>query len=233
MEKINSQEQNNELILNAREAEVVHPQKGQSQPFRVYDSQSDWQDEIDRIIGKRLKEKRENESVAEKYRRLSKLLNYYFGTDNVLSLQTVFANMKRAAYAQSLVQQADEKRLASGMDERKADIKRAVEAYAQKTGRDMRSLAENKDFLRYLWENGVDPEEADLLANRGNIREDALEKAKQSIAASLAAKKNRIAENGMTGLQSAKKRKLNPDALTNADIDDIMRRAQSGERISF
>lgn len=233
MEKINNREQNNELILNAREAEVVHPQEGQAQPFKVYDKQSDWQDEIDRIIGKRLKEKRENESVAEKYRRLSKLLNYYFGTDNVMSLQTVFANMKRAAYAQSLVQQADEKRRASGMDERKADIRRAVEAYAQKTGRDMRSLAENKDFLRYLWENGVDPEEADLLANKNNIREDALEKAKQSIAASLAAKKNRIAENGMTGSQSAKKRKLSPDALTNAEIDDIMRRAQSGERISF
>lgn len=231
MEKENNKK--NKEILNAENAEVVHPQESAAAPFKTYDTQADWQGEIDRIIGKRLKEKRENESAAEKYRRLSKLVKYYFGTDNVLSLQTVFANMKRAAYAESLVKQAEEKRLASGMDKRKENIKRAVEAYAQSAGKDVASLAENPDFLRYLWENGVDPEEADLLANKNNIRSDALNEAKKAIAASISAKKNRIAENGMMGAQSAKKTRMRPEALTNADIDDIMRRAQGGERISF
>lgn len=219
--------------LNAREAEAVHPQEENTSPFKVYDTQADWQGEIDRIIGKRLKEKRENESAQEKYRRLSKLVTYYFGTDDVPSLQIVFANMKRAALAESLVKQVEDKRLTSGMEERKAKLYEAMRSYAEKTGKDLRSLADNPQFLRYLWDNGIAPEDADLLANKEQARQAALQEAKESIAASLLTKKGRIAENGAEGMQSAKQKKANPKNLTNADIDDILRRVQAGEKIVF
>lgn len=141
--------------------------------------------------------------------------------------------MKRAAMAQSLVQQAEEKQLASGIDERKQQAEQSVLRYAQENGREISELTDNPIFLRYLWDMGLEAEEADLLANKDKLKEDALERAKESIAASILAKKERIAENGAQGAQGAKKRKISPKSLTNADIDDILARVKNGEHITF
>lgn len=141
--------------------------------------------------------------------------------------------MKRAAMAQDLIHQTEKNKLASGIDEKEKQVSQALSDYAKQSGKSEEELSQNPDFLRYLKELGLNPEDADILANKEDWKKSSLSEAKQAIAASILAKQNRIAENGMQGGRSNKKSKISPKNLTNADIDDILRRVKTGEQISF
>lgn len=223
----------NQNKLNATKEEVVQPQKV-SQAFKKFDTEEEWQTEIDRIIGNRLKKRRTEENVTQKYYKLSKLVNYYFGSDDINVLHTIFSNLKRATMAKQLYQEANDNSLKSGFDKKISQIEKRADEYSTKNSDfSLEQALEKPEFLKYLWDLGLDIEDADLLLNRDSIKKNALLKAEETIVSSILAKNDIIRENGVLSGQSAIRGKRNPSSFTSKDIDDILSRVKKGEKISF
>nr|DAW92942.1 MAG TPA: hypothetical protein [Caudoviricetes sp.] len=170
----------------------------------------------------------------DKLYRLSKLLRYYFGTDEVLLLQKIFENMKKASLARSLYEQAEKSRQEKERDKRLESIGQETENWqANREEIDLDAQAENPEFLRYVWDRGLSPQEAYLLLNREMVLKEAAKKAQAEIAASIAAKRGRMAELGMQKRTSSKRKRVRASTLGDEEIDDILARVKKGETIRF
>lgn len=170
----------------------------------------------------------------DKLKRLSKLLWYYFGTDEVLPLQKIFENMKKASLARSLYEQAQQSREEKERDKRLEAIGQEAENWQKKKEEiDLDAQAENPEFLRYVWDRGLSPEEAYLLLNRETVLKEAAKKAQAEVAASIAAKKSRMTELGAQKKRSAKRKRVRASTLGDEEIDEILARVKKGETIRF
>lgn len=93
---------------------------------------------------------------------------------------------------------------------------------------DMKAEMENPDFVNYVWKNGLSIEDAYFLAHRDEIIENGVKSAMERIAA----KRNRISENG-AGKNSPASVRKNPKDMSDKEIDSIIERVRNGEKISF
>ncbi len=172
-------------------ADVVQPQNeintgavttadpaGPQTPFKTFATEQEWQSEIDRIIGARLKDDRLTREKAEKFDRL---------TD---------------AREESTLNQSPEF--------------------------DFDEELKNPKFASLIAENGISAEDAYYLCHKNSI----LSRARSAVAADISARRSRIAESGTESAPAASAY-LNPDRLTDSQIDEIFERVQSGEKITF
>lgn len=93
---------------------------------------------------------------------------------------------------------------------------------------DMKAEMENPDFVNYVWKNGLSIEDAYFLVHRDEI----IEKGVNSAMERIAAKRNRISENG-AGKNSPASVRKNPKDMSDKEIDSIIERVRNGEKISF
>lgn len=93
---------------------------------------------------------------------------------------------------------------------------------------DMKAEMENPDFVNYVWKNGLSIEDAYFLVHRDEI----IEKGVKSAMERIAAKRNRISENG-AGKNSPASVRKNPKDMSDKEIDSIIERVRNGEKISF
>ncbi len=93
---------------------------------------------------------------------------------------------------------------------------------------DLEKEMQNKTFAEYLWNKGLSVEDAYLLTHKEEI----FNKLRTETASSIAARQGRIVENG-AGKSTPVIAKKNPKDLTDAELEEILARVQSGEKISF
>ena len=93
---------------------------------------------------------------------------------------------------------------------------------------DMQLEMENPKFAEYVLLMGLSVEDAYFLVHRDEIIDDAVNSALERIAS----RRSRIVENG-AGKNSPAAVKKNPKDLSDSEIDDIIERVRSGEKVSF
>ncbi len=93
---------------------------------------------------------------------------------------------------------------------------------------DMKKEMQNPDFVNYVWGKGLTVEEAYFLVHRQEL----LEEARVDAMEELAARRDRMVENGAAKNRPAIAKK-NPKDLTDKEIDAIIERARNGEKITF
>lgn len=93
---------------------------------------------------------------------------------------------------------------------------------------DMKSEMQNPDFAKYVWKMGLTVEEAYYLVHREDLIREGVYEAMNR----LAARRERIPENG-AGKNSPAVVKKNPKDLTDKEIDSILERVRNGEKVSF
>lgn len=182
---------NEDKIMNAEQnAEVVQPQNEinigaennaafaePQEPFKTFATEQEWQSEIDRIIGARLKDERLSREKAEKYDRLT--------------------DMRESSDGATL-------------------------------GFDFDEELKNPKFASLIAEHNISAEDAYYLCHRDSI----ISRARSAVAADISARRSRIAESGTQSVPAASAF-VNPNRLTDSQIDDIFERVQSGEKITF
>ena len=93
---------------------------------------------------------------------------------------------------------------------------------------DMKAEMQNPDFTKYVWKMGLTVEEAYYLVHREDLIREGVYEAMNR----LAARRERIPENG-AGKNSPAVVKKNPKDLTDSEIDSIIERVRNGEKVSF
>lgn len=169
--------------------------------------------------------------VTDKVRaeQLSRLAKYYFGSDDPRVMAAVLSNMKKASLAQRLCESVSGKKRMSDINARAEELAKSAEEFAGSEGVSIDDMSENAEFLKYLAANGLSVSDAYYLADREN----ALQRAREELTASILSKKERISENAAEAQSSRKRTKRSARELTDAEIDDILRRVRNGEKISF
>lgn len=125
--------------------------------------------------------------------------------------------------------QNGEEASAKAAQRKMAEIYAQAEAYAKENPDfDIKAESKNEDFVSYICRNGLSVEDAYFLVHR----EELLEKARTEAIEEHSARAGRIRENGTSKNRPAIVSK-NPNDLTDKEIDDIIRRARNGERITF
>jgi hypothetical protein len=164
---------------------------------------------------------------------LSKLLRYYFGSDEPTVLASVFSNMKKAAMAQSLYNGVSKQKKTADINSRIDELDRSAAEFAESEGASIDEMTENPQFMRYLVNNGLSVRDAYYLANRELLGSDAVKRAREELTESILAKKDRISENAADARTARRHSGKRASELTAAEIDDIVRRVRNGEKISF
>lgn len=224
---------------------------GQNPPtiYKSFETQQDYQAEIDRIIGQRLGDTRELKNRAAEYDRLSGQLQELFGTDDVKAAMDIFTQQYAEAMAaqqgttpeaflehQELVSKArqleqlqQQQTQQMQRQQRMSQIDGQVNAFKEKNPEfDMGKEVENTEFCRMIWEQGLSVEDAYYLTHKDAL----FKQAQTAVVNNIAANQTRIPENGAGKVQPTVN-KINPDKLTFSDIDSILERVSNGEKIQF
>lgn len=198
-------------------------------PFKEYKNKEEWQAEIDRIIGKRLGDTRRLKQAADSYSNIVNTLKTYFGDDDEKSLVKKLERHLTADKDTNSQNAYDEKKVTM----RIAQIDRQIEALSAKQ-KDFKMSEEikNADFCKYVWDMGLDVEQAYFLVHKDRIMKQKIDDAKRAIALSIASKTARIAENG-TVKGVGTNVKIDTSRLKDDEIDEIISRAKKGEKIVF
>lgn len=164
---------------------------------------------------------------------LSRLMKYFFGSDNPMAVGTALSALKKASMAQNLYNSAKSKGHMSDINMRADEIEKSADEFSKADGVNIDEMAENPQFMRYLINNGLSVRDAYYLVKRDSLDGDNLKRAREEIAASILAKKDRISENAALAAASHPKGGKKARDLSGEEIDDIIKRVRGGERISF
>lgn len=123
------------------------------------------------------------------------------------------ANSEQEAYINSRIQEIEAQR---------------EEFMKKRPDFDMKTEMQNPDFAKYVWNMGLTVEEAFYLVHREDLIREGVYEAMNR----LAARRERISENG-AGKNSPASFKKNPKELTDSEVDEIIERVRNGEKISF
>lgn len=135
--------------------------------------------------------------------------------------------------AQAAAQPSQPQGMANGsnpyVEQRIEVIEAQRQAFASKNPDfDMKTEMQNPAFVNYVWGNNLSVEDAFFLVHRDEL----LEQAKAEAMEELVNRRGRIQENG-AGKNRPAIAKKNPKDLSDKEIDNIIERARSGEKISF
>lgn len=164
---------------------------------------------------------------------LSRLMQYYFGTDEPSEVGQVLSDIKREAMARNLYEQAQQKKNLSDINARAEQIEKSAAELSADGSVNLDEMAENPQFVRYLANNGLSAKDAYYLVSRENLEKENLQKAREELTASILAKQDRICENAAIGKSAHKRSKKSARDLTEEEMDEIVRRVRGGEKISF
>ncbi len=198
-------------------------------PFKQFNNKEEWQAEIDRIMGKRLANMRHLKQTADSYANIVATLKTHFGDDDEKGLIKKLENHLADNTYTNAKNEYDENKVTTRIAQIDSQIKALS---AKQKDFDMSEEIKNADFCKYVWEMGLDVEQAYFLVHRDSIIKQKIDDAKRAIASSIASKAARIAENG-TVKSVGTNIKIDTSRLKDSEIDDIISRAKQGEKIVF
>ena len=195
-------------------------QKREENPFKVFKTKQEYQENIDGIIGKRLKENRETVSRLEKLSPIIEKLMQFLGAEN----EDEFLQNLDAALDSDFEEDID-----SGED---YDL--FVAAITKEI--DDLSQSDNKLYSDTNAESLIgDPRFVDLIANGWSVKDAFsalnLDRVIDSKTSALI-RKNRPSENALTSSMGARIAK-NVDRMGKSEVEDIIKRVLHGEKIKL
>ena len=189
--------------------------KVQKTPFKSFESEEEWENEVERIVDMTISKLNEKLKLISDYSDTSKESSYDGNTEN----QSGDLRM------QSREPYSSESRSGNinGYDSSKArfyEIKKQADEYQKKNPSfNMAEEMKNRSFCYLVFKLGVSVEDAYFLVHKEEI----LKERENG---------NRITENGAfknQGIQT----KLNPEKFSDEDVAKILDRIQDGESITF
>jgi hypothetical protein len=252
--------QNTEPAKSTEEPTKAPDRKAEFEAMIKGDYKEAYQQNVQNIVQHRLKGAKENEDRLTAMNPLMDLLAARYGVkaDDIQGLTKALEsddawleqaaadkNMDAQQYRQMLKLQSENARLKNNADAqfRQQQMNQQYEKWEQQAEEarkrypnlDLNVESQNPQFRQMLMA-GVDVGSAYLVLHQDDIltgvMQQATSTAKQQVANSIAAGKNRPAENGTSG-QSGVVIKSDPSKWTRADREEVRRRAARGERIEL
>lgn len=214
------------------------------------------------IINKRFKESKKNESVIASHQPIMNLLAMKYGVDandteallkamntddSLFQAEAFEKGLSAEQYRNMLILENENRMLKQAREDAEArqnsekiyaDWLRQADEFASKYNLedfDMAVECENEDFVRLL-SNGIQLESAYIAVHPDRVLTGAMvataKDVQQKLANNIASRHTRPSENGVSS-SSSSIMKSDPSKLTDADMDEVLRRIASGERISF
>lgn len=189
--------------------------KVQKTPFKSFESEEEWENEVERIVDMTISKLNEKLKLVSDYSDTSKESSYDGNSENQSG---DFTAQNREPYG-------NESRNANinGYDGSKArfyEIKKQADEYQKKNPSfNMAEEMQNRNFCYLVFKLGVSVEDAYFLVHKEEILKEK-------------GNGNRITENGAfknQGIQT----KLNPEKFSDEDVAKILDRIQDGESITF
>ncbi len=189
--------------------------KVQKTPFKSFESEEEWENEVERIVDMTISKLNEKLKLVSDYSDTSKESSYDGNSENQSG---DFTAQNRGPY-NSESQNAN----INGYEGSKArfyEIKKQADEYQKKNPSfNMAEEMQNRNFCYLVFKLGVSVEDAYFLVHKEEI----LKERENG---------NRITENGAfknQGIQT----KLNPEKFSDEDVAKILDRIQDGESITF
>lgn len=187
-------------------------------PYKVYATPEEWQKEIDKIIGSRLKDYRKLKERLDKAEELITNMLSYSGANDMDELGSI---LKEACDYSPQQEQTESSKIEDGVLAVLKQFPNETEA----------KLKDNKEFTSLL-QKDIEPVSAYKMIYFDQLLEDAARKTQQETMQGMRQKSERIAELGAANPASFRMN-LDPSGLSLSDIRSIKERARRGEKISL